>query len=340
MRPDASENSQISPSTIVRAARAAGSHPHLASVLLQGRKSANIHASSGVIRGILVTMKRAILKKIDSFLGRYTRVPIQSATDRILLEGPQKVIAAELLSAHGNVNPLLRPSVRHFSQNDEDGITLRILDRLGRREPATFLEFGVGDGLENNTLILLAMKWRGTWVGGEPLAFSPANSRLNFIQEWVTKENCVALVRQALGPSGLADVKFASFDLDGNDYHLVSVLLAAGLAPDVFVVEYNAKFPANAEFVMPYDPQHRWSYDDYFGASLRSWQVLFEKAGFQLVACNLTGVNAFFVSKKHSGLFGDIPTEISSLYSHGTYLILPRSGHPTSRRTVEYLISC
>jgi hypothetical protein len=54
MRPDASENSQISPSTIVRAARAAGSHPHLASVLLQGRKSANIYASSGVIRGIAV----------------------------------------------------------------------------------------------------------------------------------------------------------------------------------------------------------------------------------------------------------------------------------------------
>ena len=40
------------PSTIVRAARAAGSHPHLASVLLQGRKSANIRASSGGIRGI------------------------------------------------------------------------------------------------------------------------------------------------------------------------------------------------------------------------------------------------------------------------------------------------
>jgi hypothetical protein len=49
MRPDASENSQISPSTIVRAARAAGSHPHFASVLLQGRKSANIHANLGVI---------------------------------------------------------------------------------------------------------------------------------------------------------------------------------------------------------------------------------------------------------------------------------------------------
>jgi hypothetical protein len=54
MRPDARENSKISPSTIVRAALAAGSHPHLASVLQQGRKSANIHASSGVMRGIPV----------------------------------------------------------------------------------------------------------------------------------------------------------------------------------------------------------------------------------------------------------------------------------------------
>ena len=52
VRPNASENSQISPSTIARAARAAGSHPHLASVLQQGRKSANISARSGVIWGI------------------------------------------------------------------------------------------------------------------------------------------------------------------------------------------------------------------------------------------------------------------------------------------------
>src|SRR5262245_30216622 len=39
-------------STIVRAARAAGSHPRLASVLQQGRKSANICVSLGVIRAI------------------------------------------------------------------------------------------------------------------------------------------------------------------------------------------------------------------------------------------------------------------------------------------------
>ena len=48
--------SQISSSTIVRAARAAGSHPHLASVLQQGRKSTNIRVSLGVIRGIPAKM--------------------------------------------------------------------------------------------------------------------------------------------------------------------------------------------------------------------------------------------------------------------------------------------
>jgi hypothetical protein len=52
MRPDASESSQISSSIIVRAARAAGSHSRLASVLQQGWKSANIRLSLGVIRGI------------------------------------------------------------------------------------------------------------------------------------------------------------------------------------------------------------------------------------------------------------------------------------------------
>ena len=48
--PNARENGQISPSTTDRAAR--GSRPHLVSFFQGSRKSANIHASSGVIWGI------------------------------------------------------------------------------------------------------------------------------------------------------------------------------------------------------------------------------------------------------------------------------------------------
>ncbi len=52
MCPNPRENGQNRPSTTVRAARGAGSRPHLASALQERRKSANIHTSSGGIRRI------------------------------------------------------------------------------------------------------------------------------------------------------------------------------------------------------------------------------------------------------------------------------------------------
>src|SRR5215813_13633483 len=64
MRPDASENSQINPSTIVRAARAAGSQPYLPSGF-QGRcKIATLHAGFGVIRGM------SVQRSIENFRNR------------------------------------------------------------------------------------------------------------------------------------------------------------------------------------------------------------------------------------------------------------------------------
>jgi hypothetical protein len=42
-----------------------GGHPHFAAILLQGRKSANIHASSGVILGI----PKGTYRASDSMLG-------------------------------------------------------------------------------------------------------------------------------------------------------------------------------------------------------------------------------------------------------------------------------
>ena len=57
-------------------------------------------------------------------------------------------------------NPLNRFGAKYFSQTDEDGITLEIIRRLGITA-GTFAELGVGNGIENNTLILLASGWRG-----------------------------------------------------------------------------------------------------------------------------------------------------------------------------------
>jgi hypothetical protein len=63
VRPNASENGQIGPSTTIRAARAGGSRPNLASILQEGRKNASIYQGLGVIWRIPVYMtnKEAVL---------------------------------------------------------------------------------------------------------------------------------------------------------------------------------------------------------------------------------------------------------------------------------------
>ena len=47
--------------------------------------------------------------------------------------------------------------------------------------------------------------------------------------------------------------------------------------PKVFIVEYNAKFFPPIEFIIDYDENHKWTGDDYFGASLTSLEKLFKK---------------------------------------------------------------
>ena len=235
-------------------------------------------------------------------------------------------------------NPVLARGRRFFSQNDEDGILLEILRRIDIDEPSTFLEFGVGDGTECNTIILLAKGWRGAWIGGEPLSFDlPADARLAFSQQWITRENAVSLASKTLDQirAQIEDVQVASMDIDGNDSHIIRPLLAAGLSPDVFIVEYNAKFPPGVEFEMPYSEHHVFRPgDDFQGVSLQQWVAIF--ADYRLITCNENGVNAFFVKRSHSGRFADVPTDVDDLYRIGHAYPYQRSGLETSPLTVRH----
>lgn len=249
---------------------------------------------------------------------------LQRAVDQ-LLEPIVKSLKEEIrksntphLEITGN-NPVLANGRRYFSQNDEDGILLEILQRLCITEPSVFCEFGVGDGTENNTIILLSMKWRGIWIGEEDLAFecSEKTSRLAFLQRWITRDNAAASGVEGLRKLGadVGDVRVVSVDLDGNDGSIVRTLLAAGFAPDVFIVEYNAKIPPNVEFEMPYNENYVWNgEDDFYGVSLLSWVQMFQPAQYTLVACNESGVNAFFVKTSDISEFQDVPTKIEELY--------------------------
>ena len=233
------------------------------------------------------------------------------------------------------LNPLNKAGAKYFSQNDEDGITLEILRRIGLKN-GVFAEFGVGNGSENNTLVLLAGGWRGFWVGGQNLFFNheSAGPHFSFLKRWVVKDNILICLREGLGLIESAVVDVLSLDLDGNDIYLLEEILRGEVTPKLFIVEYNAKFPPPIRWKMEYDENHKWRCDDYFGASLASFNDLFDGYGYTLICCNFSGINAFFIRDDLLHNFKDIPRDISDLFYGPGYYVHKSYGHKPSPKTV------
>ncbi len=216
-----------------------------------------------------------------------------------------------------------------YSQNEEDGILAEIFRRIG---PANmrFLEFGVGNGLENNTLCLLEQGWSGAWLESSSDRISAIEKgfarhigagRLKVREAIVGRDNINDLVRVLALPR-------VSIDIDGNDYHVWEALTA--IDPRVVVIEYNAKFRPPMKWVMDYDPSHSWDGTDQFGASLEAVAGLGQKKGYRLVACNITGTNAFFVKSELAQNGFVSPSDAASLYQPARYFLTVAfvSGHP------------
>ncbi|MBG0812433.1 hypothetical protein IY145_24155 [Methylosinus sp. H3A] len=236
-------------------------------------------------------------------------------------------------------NPLSRFGAKYFSQTDEDGITLEIVKRLGVTK-GTFVELGVGDGLENNTLILLAMGWRGFWIGGEDLCF---NHKLNpqrfaFLKAFVTLENVTPLMQQGFEKLAISATDVLSVDLDGNDYYFVKELLESGISPKLFIVEYNAKFPPPIKWTIAYDANHLWDHSDYSGASLELLSGLLASFSYTLLCCNAaTGANAFFVRDEYLSYFPEAPKNIDDIFVPANYQLF-KQGHRPSPKTIERML--
>ncbi len=245
------------------------------------------------------------------------------------------------ISKNEHANPLNSFGKKCFSQSDEDGITIEIFKRLKNLNSGSFLELGVGDGTENNTLILLSLGWKGFWVGGSDLAFDTSSSKkLKFFKNWITLENILPIINKGLKHLKVKELDLISVDLDGNDFYIVEKILNSGFFPKVFILEYNAKFPPPVKFKINYDPKHKWKNDDYFGTSLESWNSLLTKHGYRLLCCNSqTGANCFFVKQRFSKLFKDVPNDINQIYSEPRYLLHKNFGHKKSIELITQIIN-
>jgi FkbM family methyltransferase len=230
---------------------------------------------------------------------------------------------------------------RSYSQCDEDGIVRECLRRIASATPLsrTFIEVGCSDGLENNTHQLALEGFAGCWVDGDARKIEFIASELAGLQTpmlqvrhaFLTLESVGDVVQDARAFLGTDDVDFLSFNIDGNDTHLMRAALQ-WVRPKLLCVEYNAKFPPPCRLEMDYDADHRWSGDDYFGASLQTWVDRLE--GYQLVACGLSGANAFFVRRDLARCFSVHAAE--ALYQPPRYWLVGHAGgHRASLRWLK-----
>jgi hypothetical protein len=226
---------------------------------------------------------------------------------------------------------LLRHGFKVYSQHDEDGLIEEIFNRVGTTDKF-FVEFGVGDGLENCTTYCLLKGWRGAWIDGSAVCVDAveanfrdliAEGRLKARYSFITAENIEQLFRELEVPE---EFDLLSIDIDNNDYWVWQAI--KNYSPRVVAVEYNASFKHTVACVVPYSPTAIWDHTNYFGASLKALEGLGRRKGYSLVGCNYTGVTAFFV---RDDLVGDLfaaPFTSENHYEPPRYFVRMPNGHP------------
>jgi hypothetical protein len=102
------------------------------------------------------------------------------------------------------------------------------------------IEFGAGDGSENNTRNLLLQGWHGVWIEVDSNATQRAyascgNLPVTIINRLITVENILEIFEEAQVPQ---EPDLLSIDLDGNDYWIWQKI-ATKYKPRVVIIEYN-----------------------------------------------------------------------------------------------------
>jgi hypothetical protein len=239
---------------------------------------------------------------------------------------------AEASSRESSSSPmsLNHHEYRVYSQSGEDGIITEIFNRIGTANKF-FVEFGAGSGVENNTAFLLIKSWSGFWIEGDSSRFKTINQKFGFligrslkaVNTFVNAENIESILRENRVPQ---EFDLLSIDIDGNDFWVWNAI--SWFKPRVVVIEYNSIFPPDIDWIIKYNPNLKYNrYTSFFGASLKALEKLGTRKGYTLVACESTGVNAFFVRSDLIGEKFKGPYNASNFYSKPAYSAAGKIGH-------------
>jgi len=190
---------------------------------------------------------------------------------------------------------LIAKRFRLASQNQEDGITLALLNEAGIIT-RTFVEIGSGLSGGNSAVLAREWGWTGLMVDGAGTTRMEQVGRrfpgVTAVHAWVTRDNINTLITEH-GFAGEIDV--FSLDLDGVDYWIWEAMTAC--SPRVVILEYNSMFGPERAVTVPYNERFDRGrfHAMYYGASLMAWARLARRKGYRLVAVEPSGINAFFL---------------------------------------------
>lgn len=248
-------------------------------------------------------MRMPVLKQL---LSLRSDILLTRATAQARLRVQKEQFTTQLLANAKYDDPkrLNRHEAQVFSQNGEDGIIAEIFSRIGTTD-RIFVEFGAGDGTENNSAYLLLKGWSGFWFDGDDanlqsirdhFAKPVAAKRLVAAREFFTAENVLGILQKHGIPT---EFDLLSLDVDRNTSWIWRALKP--LRPRVAVVEYNAHMPPQDDWEIPYAPDKTWDGTIMYGAGLLTLEGIGRELGYSLVGCDLSGSNAFFVRDDVAG---------------------------------------
>ena len=194
---------------------------------------------------------------------------------------------------------ILAQRFRVSSQNEEDGLTLALINLAGTTK-RRFLDLGAGASGGNTGFLAETCGWTGLMADGR--ANCAAQLAARFVrcgvavkQVWLTCDNVNQVVRDHRLDG---EIDLLSLDLNGNEYWVWRALDAC--SPRIVLLAFNAAFGADQAVTVPYDP----AFDSaaitdgpqgFYGASLAAFEQLGREKGYRLVMVEPKGVQAYLL---------------------------------------------
>jgi hypothetical protein len=184
---------------------------------------------------------------------------------------------------------------RLYSQNEEDGIILALLEHAGLTD-CRFVEIGSGMSGGNSALLAYECGWSGLMIEIEQRKIDSLlqNFRHNPGVVGVAAAVSPANVNDILREHGFTgEIDLLSLDIDSYDYWVLEAITV--VSPRLLIVEYNARLGPELSLTIPKDGALEDVPKRLRGASLTALEKLARRKGYRLVVCDPSGTNAFFL---------------------------------------------